>query len=189
LSSKGVIKSGIHSGLATALEVLVTTSQQASSLPEYPTIYFGYIPWGYTWCFPAENNKVLGICGLNHKAGKVLKNSFKQFLETSAMPADYISAAKSSTLPDGNFLTQPGYKRVLLNDSILSELRYARAGRQIIYSLPGPWPFRVISFLLRTIPQICEETIQGQRSFKWFRPIVQNNRDQNPIKKKYCTLL
>jgi flavin-dependent dehydrogenase len=65
--------------------------------------------------------------------------------------------------------------RQWLKASVISELRYARAGRQIIYSLPGAWPFRAISFLLRTIPQICEETIQGQRSFKWFRPIVKNN--------------
>ncbi|MBW2583352.1 MAG: hypothetical protein JRE36_07190 [Deltaproteobacteria bacterium] len=67
------------------------------------------------------------------------------------------------------------YKQYI-DDNILTELRYIRAGRQIIFSLPGAWPFRAVSSLLRTIPQICEETIQGQRSFRWFRPVVKDNR-------------
>jgi geranylgeranyl reductase family protein len=223
LSAKGFINPKIHSGLATALEVFVT-HQQAPSLPDYPTIHFGHIPWGYAWCFPRENLWVLGICGLNIKAGQLLKKGFKQFLKKISVPIEHLSTAKSCALPYGNFLNQPGYKNILLlgdacgladpllgegiyyahksaqlaamaavqsfsnpnkalnlykqyiDDNILRELRYIRAGRQIIFSLPGAWPFRAVSSLLRTIPQICEETIQGQRSFRWFRPVVKDNR-------------
>jgi geranylgeranyl reductase family protein len=49
------------------------------------------------------------------------------------------------------------------------ELKYARAGRQLIFSLPPRFYFPVLAALLRLIPTICEETIQGQRSFKWFQ--------------------
>ncbi len=57
-----------------------------------------------------------------------------------------------------------------LNRVLITELKYARFGRQIIFSLPGTWPYRVLTSLLKIMPQKCEETIQGQRSFKWFRP-------------------
>ncbi len=53
---------------------------------------------------------------------------------------------------------------------VITELKFAKKGRQLIFSLPGSWPGRVLSSLLRTMPQKCEETIQGQRSFKWLRP-------------------
>jgi flavin-dependent dehydrogenase len=53
--------------------------------------------------------------------------------------------------------------------TIYPELRYARAGRQILFSLPSSLYFPVLAAMLRLMPKICEETIQGQRSFKWFR--------------------
>ena len=51
---------------------------------------------------------------------------------------------------------------------IYPELRYARAGRQIIFSLPPIFYFPVLTALLRLMPNVCEETIQGQRTFRWF---------------------
>jgi flavin-dependent dehydrogenase len=55
---------------------------------------------------------------------------------------------------------------------IYPELRYARAGRQLIFSMPPRFYFPVLTALLRLMPKICEETIQGQRSFKWFRRLA-----------------
>lgn len=55
---------------------------------------------------------------------------------------------------------------------IYPELRYARAGRQLIFSLPPSFYFPVLTALLRLMPKICEETIQGQRTFKWFRRLA-----------------
>ncbi len=56
-----------------------------------------------------------------------------------------------------------------LRRSILPEMRYARAGRNLIFSLPPFLYYPVLGAALRLAPKICEETIQGQRSFQWFR--------------------
>jgi len=55
---------------------------------------------------------------------------------------------------------------------IYPELRYARAGRQIIFSFPPSFYFPVLTALLRLMPKVCEETIQGQRTFRWFRRLA-----------------
>lgn len=52
---------------------------------------------------------------------------------------------------------------------IYPELRYARAGRQIVFSFPPKFYFPILTALLRLMPKVCEETIQGQRTFRWFR--------------------
>ena len=75
-----------------------------------------------------------------------------------------------------NFYNRPQavvkcYTRYLKRD-IITELRYVQIARQIIFSLPGSWPYRILSSLLKAIPHQCEETIQGQRSFKWLRKIA-----------------
>jgi geranylgeranyl reductase family protein len=56
--------------------------------------------------------------------------------------------------------------------TIYPELRYARAGRQIIFSLPPSLYHPVLTTLLRLMPKVCEETIQGQRTFRWFRRVA-----------------
>jgi geranylgeranyl reductase family protein len=53
--------------------------------------------------------------------------------------------------------------------TIHPELRYARAGRQILFSLPPRLYFPLLTVFLRLFPKTCEETVQGRRSFKWFR--------------------
>jgi geranylgeranyl reductase family protein len=59
------------------------------------------------------------------------------------------------------------YRRILY-----PELRYARAGRQIIFSFPPHLYFPVLAALLRLMPKVCEEMIQGQRTFRWFRRLA-----------------
>lgn len=113
LSTKGVIKSGWNSGLATALEVSVPT-RKTFGLPDYPMIYFGYIPWGYAWCFPREHLRILGICGLNPKAGRYLRNGFGEFLDSLNISTKNIPAPTSHALPFGNYLNEPGYGNILL---------------------------------------------------------------------------
>jgi flavin-dependent dehydrogenase len=200
------------------LEVLVS-SQQTPALPDYPHIYFGHIPWGYAWCFPGDRFRAIGICGLNAKAGRHLRNGYKIFLNSIPVSREHIPTPASHALPYGNYLTNPGYGNFLLlgdacgladpllgegiyyahksaqlaaeaverfyfeppaalqeysrglNRIIISELKYVHIARQIIFSLPGVWPYRVLTSLLKIMPKKCEETIQGQRSFKWFRPV------------------
>ena len=63
-------------------------------------------------------------------------------------------------------LYRDGLRRV-----IHPELRYAHAGRQIIFALPTSLYYPVLTVLLRLMPKVCEETIQGQRTFRWFRRV------------------
>jgi geranylgeranyl reductase family protein len=222
LADKGVIKKEEKAGWATAMEIVVP-QYIARSFPSCPAIYFGFIRWGYAWCFPRDKHRVLGICGLNKKTGKLVKRSFQAFLQANQISPDFICRAKSHPLPYGNYLSTPGagnilllgdaagladpllgegiyyahksaqlaarsviqsyrssdralgiYKRLLTED-IISELRFARAGRQIIFSLPQALSALLISYLLRAHPRICEEVIQGQRSFKWFHHLAGNS--------------
>ncbi len=53
--------------------------------------------------------------------------------------------------------------------TIYPELHYARAGRQVIFALPPAFYFPLLAAFLRGAPRVCEETIQGERSFRWFR--------------------
>ena len=218
LASKNFIHSDWKSNLATALEALVPI-RQTPELPDYPHIYFGHIPWGYAWSFPGDRLRAIGICGLNAKAGRLLRNGYETFLDSIPISREHIPTPASHALPYGNYLTNPGYGNVLLlgdacgladpllgegiyyahkssqlaaeaverfyfeppaaleeyarrlNQVIISELKYVHIGRQIIFSLPGAWPYRVLTSLLKIMPKKCEETIQGQRSFKWFRPV------------------
>lgn len=52
---------------------------------------------------------------------------------------------------------------------LLPEMRYAWAGRQVLFALPPILRYPFLSFFLRIAPNIAEETIQGRRSFRWFR--------------------
>jgi geranylgeranyl reductase family protein len=218
LASQNFIDTDWNSNLATALEVFVP-NRRSNDLPDYPFIYFGYIPWGYAWCFPGEHCRVIGICGLNAKAGKLLRNGYETFLKSIPGFSKHVPSPMSHALPYGNYLKIPGYGNILLlGDAcgladpllgegiyyahksaqlaadavirsyrepssaidryachlkrvIIPELKYARIGRQIIFSLPGVWPYRILTSMLKIMPKKCEATIQGQRSFKWFRPV------------------
>ena len=223
LAAEGLIKNQKKLGLATALE-LVVSRDLAPALPDYPVIYFGNIRWGYAWCFPRKDLRILGICGLNEKSGKFLKGGMAQFLKTIKISTDHIGGVKSHALPYGNYLTQPGSGKILLlgdacgladpllgegiyyahksgqlaalaaiqsyrnsqdalriyrqhlSETIIPELKFIRIARQIIFSLPGSWPGLILSSLLKIIPRKCEETIQGQRSYRWFRPVITDSQ-------------
>ena len=84
------------------------------SLPDYPLIYFGGIRWGYAWCFPRQDLRILGICGLNHKSGKLLKRAMVRFLQRVRISPDNVGYVGSHALPYGNYLNQPGCGNVLL---------------------------------------------------------------------------
>jgi menaquinone-9 beta-reductase len=206
-----------HPGFAAALECVVP--RQRGAFPDHPAIYYGFIPWGYAWSFPAAEGQILGIAALKAKAGRRIRAGFRNFLahrdlsETNALPI------QSHAIPYGDYLDTPGNTNVLLvGDAagladpflgegiyyahrsaqlavhavlesrsqpesasdryresfrrvIYPELRYARAGRQIFFPLPPSLYFPVLTALLRLMPKVCEETIQGQRTFRWFRRV------------------
>ena len=67
------------------------------------------------------------------------------------------------------------YTRSLTRE-ITDKLKYIRLARQIIFSLPGNWGYTTLSLLLRLMPRLCEETIQGLRSYRWFRQFAIENK-------------
>jgi menaquinone-9 beta-reductase len=207
-----------RSGLATAFAAVIS-SLEFPHLPADPIIHFGLIPWGYAWCFPREDVRFLGLCGLNIKAGKHLRRGFQELMCALQVSSKQKPPLKSYALPYGNYLIHPGRRNILLigdaggladpllgegiyyahksaqlaaeavlassrspesaagkythlmQPSVLTELKFAKIGRNIIFSLPGNWPARVMMALLRRSPQTCENTVQGLRSFKWLRPL------------------
>ena len=225
LVAGGYLNCKHNPGLATALEAVVSANR-APALPDYPLIDLGAIRWGYAWCFPRQDLRVLGICGLNQKSGKQLKAAMTRFLRSVNMPAGNVGVIKSHALPYGNFLIHPGCENILmvgdacgladpllgegiyyahksgqlaasatiqalrashnavklyghyLSETIIPELKFVRIVRGLIFSLPGFWPGRILSFILKINPRKCEETIQGQRSYRWLRllsPSAANN--------------
>ena len=218
LVAGGYLKYRHKPGLATTLEAVVSAGQ-APVLPDYPLIDLNAIRWGYAWCFPRQDLRVLGICGLNQKSGKHLKAGMARFLRSVNLPAGIVGGVKSHALPYGNFLIQPGCENILLlgdacgladpllgegiyyahksgqlaasatiqalrssynavklydhylSETIIPELKFVRVVRGLIFSLPGSWPGRILSIMLKINPRKCEETIQGQRSYRWLRPL------------------
>ncbi len=232
LVARGYIKCNNNPGMATTLEAIVSTNQ-APALPDYPLISFGNIRWGYAWCFPRRNLRIVGICGLNQKSGKFLKPALARFLQSVDLSSDRIGVVKSHALPYGNFLNLPGGGNVLLvgdacgladpllgegiyyahksgqlaasavvesyrssqnafklyrrclSETIIPELKFVRIVRWMIFSLPGSWPGRVLSFLLQFNPRKCEEAVQGQRSYRWFRPVTTASQTYDGKKPPY----
>lgn len=59
--------------------------------------------------------------------------------------------------------------RGLFRRDLLPEMRYAWAGRQVLFALPPGWYHPLLRLFLRLAPKTAEQTIQGRRSFRWFR--------------------
>ena len=64
----------------------------------------------------------------------------------------------------------PNYSQ-LLSRHVISELKFAKMGRQLLFSLPSKGYYKVVSFALKHIPHLCEQVVQGQHAFKWLRPL------------------
>jgi geranylgeranyl reductase family protein len=60
----------------------------------------------------------------------------------------------------------------LLNQSVIAELKYVQILRQLIFSLPSRWHFKLVAFLLKQMPDKWAEAVHGQRSVKLLRPLA-----------------
>ena len=122
------------------------------------------LPYGNYLTNPGYENMLLtgDACGL---ADPLLGEGI-YYAHRSSMLA-VTAAVKSFQNPQAALKKYTKY----LTQDILIELKFIRTARQIIFSLPGALPYKVLATVLKTIPKKCEETIQGQRSFKWLRPI------------------
>jgi len=59
------------------------------------------------------------------------------------------------------------YSQNMEND-VIRDLRRIRRMRQITFSLPGIWPYMILSLMLKALPKQCEAAVQGQRPIRWF---------------------
>ena len=57
-----------------------------------------------------------------------------------------------------------------LKRPVITELKYAKILRQLIFSLPKRWHFNLVGMLLKRMPDQLAETVHGQRSIRWLRP-------------------
>jgi geranylgeranyl reductase family protein len=87
------------------------------------------------------------------------------YAHRSAQLAAY-AIKQSPSNPDK---AQAIYSR-LLNGSVITELKYAKIFRRLVFSLPTQWQLKLLTFMLKQIPHKLEEAVQGKRSFKLLLP-------------------
>jgi geranylgeranyl reductase family protein len=216
LIRQGCLNPQTRPGLARAIEVVVP-QEKAAGLPDYPRIYYGYVPRGYAWTFPGPGYQLMGIAGLRSKSSGSLLTALQRLAASLSISIPTDARLQAAPLPYGNFLKKPGWRNILLlgdagglvdpllgegifhahrsaqlaagaiiassqdhSDAlehygdalarlIIPDLRYARAGRNMVYALPKKWYYPVLTCFLRLIRKACEETIQGRRTYLWFR--------------------
>lgn len=78
-AKKGIITDSWNNGLAATLEVMIPKNRNLN-YQNYPTIYWGWVPWGYAWSFPGEQHQIMGMCTLTAKAGRSLNACFNRFI-------------------------------------------------------------------------------------------------------------
>jgi geranylgeranyl reductase family protein len=82
--------------------------------PDFASLHFGYVPWGYAWSFPGANGQTLGIAGLAPKGHGSIRGAFRDFLKSMDIPEAIDGEWKGYPLPYGNYLRRPAHQRLLL---------------------------------------------------------------------------
>jgi menaquinone-9 beta-reductase len=127
---------------------LVLPDGQAAQ--DFAALYFGFVPWGYAWSFPAREGRIVGIANLWLKSSQSTRAAFDRFMEATGFSKGRVLTFGSHPLPMGNYLDPPGCGRVLfvgdacgLADPLLGEgIYYAHrsaqiAAQSILQSGPG----------------------------------------------------
>jgi hypothetical protein len=55
---------------------------------------------------------------------------------------------------------------------VITELKYVQVLRQLIFSLPSRWQFKLLAFMLKQMPDKLIESAHGQRSVKRLRSLA-----------------
>ncbi len=113
LHQRNLLKCRHRQDIAAALETFIPRGK-IRELPDYPVIFYGYIPWGYAWSFPGPNSQIFGLCSLKGKAKQSLFKGFNTFIQAQGVRPENLVKPKGYALPYGNFLSKAGYKNILL---------------------------------------------------------------------------
>lgn len=107
--------------------------------PDFASLHFGFVPWGYGWSFPGSNSHTLGMGTLVHKNDRHLRHSFDIICNAVFSKSQPNNILRGYPLPYGNYLSDPTYQRALLvgdacglADPLLGEgIYYAHRSAQI----------------------------------------------------------
>jgi len=117
------------------------------------------LPYGNYLCPPGCGNVLLlgDACGL---ADPLLGEGIYYAHQSAGLAAQAILSYS-----DNAQAVFEEYTRLLEQD-LIADLRFLRVLRQIIFSLPGSWPFKILSVILKTMPSRCEAGLHGLHSVK-----------------------
>lgn len=132
------------------------------SLPETVHLQAAYLPYGNYLKTPGWGTILLvgDAAGL---ADPLLGEGIYYAHQSAKLAAEAIIAADREPAAALEIYTNDLAVRTI------RDLRYARAGRNLVYALPQQLYYPVLTAFLRVIRKPCEETIQGMRTFAWFR--------------------
>jgi geranylgeranyl reductase family protein len=99
--------------LATGLEVFVNRDETTKAI-DHPTLFFGFVRWGYSWVFPNRDVIVVGSGGLNAANNGDFLKSFHNFLSFLNLNQERVSRIAGHPIPYGNFLRKPVSENFLL---------------------------------------------------------------------------
>jgi len=113
LYQRDLLKCRHRQDIAAALEIFIPRDK-IRGLPNYPAIFYGYIPWGYAWSFPGPKSQIFGLCSLKAEAKQSLFKGLNTFIQAQGVRPENLAKPKGYALPYGNFLSKAGYKNILL---------------------------------------------------------------------------
>jgi geranylgeranyl reductase family protein len=99
--------------LALGVEIAIVRAARGNR-EDFPSIYYGFVPWGYAWCFPGPETRIYGMAALNSKSGKKIRTCFAEFLDSQSVGPAARESIAGHYLPYGNYALRPGFRRLLL---------------------------------------------------------------------------
>ena len=171
--------------LALGLEIEVPLDSVPTTITN-PAIYFGTVPWGYSWAFPKASSQTVGIAGLL-KYTKDMRPIFKRFLtDTYGIKASF--KFRGHHIPFGSHRKRPGKDNVLLagdaaglvepvtGEGIAFAIRSGRlAAQAIIDAAETGSPERAMGFYLESYRSISNLFRQARiMRYFIFPPLTQN---------------
>jgi len=99
--------------LASAHEIFLSRTSVRKPF-DCPSLFFGYIDWGYAWIFPNRERLKIGMCALKKRNKEDVLTAFRTFLSDMDLSGAGEEKVHSYVLPYGSFLPEPVFRNVML---------------------------------------------------------------------------
>ncbi|MCP4748522.1 MAG: NAD(P)/FAD-dependent oxidoreductase [Desulfobacteraceae bacterium] len=113
MQKTGIEKQKWRKQLAMTIEIRQQCTEN-TLCPQFSSLHFGFVPWGYAWSFPGKSTHILGICSIPHKNKEPFKAGFEKFLKASGYYDYADTPRKGHPLPYGNFISTPSQNGIFL---------------------------------------------------------------------------